>query len=109
MKRYYELDETGRIIGSYSLEQPGKTLVLLDEPEIEFPMRVNDEWVFDEAAQAKHELLKTDAKMSRMLEDLIDALLVDNPALFTKFTKTPDGRILAKETYEEKKRLRELL
>jgi len=53
--KYYDLDENGRIEGSYAVEQPGRVLYFLEEPIIPFPMRdgvPGENWITDPIAEA---------------------------------------------------------
>jgi hypothetical protein len=73
--RYYELDANGRKTGSFSIEQPGKTLYHLDEPDVNiaYPMRdgvPGTNWINDTATEAEH--LASASKTARKTQDFID-------------------------------------
>lgn len=48
MKRYYELNETGTVLGSYAVPQPDKELTLLEEAPNEESKLDGEKWVPDQ-------------------------------------------------------------
>lgn len=74
MKRFYELDADGRIVGSYAVVQPGKTLMLLDWAPNQDSMWNGTEWVPDtEKINARlAEIAELDAEEAAISDSLPD-------------------------------------
>jgi len=54
MNRYYDLDENGKVRGSFALPQPGMELVLLNDPPGDDYVWTGQEWTADvDAMKAK--------------------------------------------------------
>lgn len=80
MKKWFELSEgiTGKPLASYARNQPGKDLILLDEPKEEHQIWNGKSWVDSpekESILALKEIAETDKDMLRVIDDILDYII----------------------------------